>query len=146
MVRLKTSRLIVFSFSNAPTTSRSGGRSEGVNMKKNDVDIIVGKNIKSRRQSLSISQQALADYLDLTFQQVQKYEKASNRVSAGALYKIALFLECTPNDFFEGLITRKWQAKDFINSTENHITNYKSTHAFSYDYYSFRQRKKSNNQ
>ena len=48
-----------------------------------------------RRKTLKVSQGALADTLGITFQQVQKYERGANRVSASMLVKIARRLECT---------------------------------------------------
>ena len=50
------------------------------------VDIHVGKRLRMRRKDLGYSQQALGDALGLTFQQVQKYEGGSNRISASRLY------------------------------------------------------------
>ncbi|MDO1559297.1 helix-turn-helix transcriptional regulator [Brevundimonas sp. 2R-24] len=55
------------------------------------------------RRRQQISQQRLADALGLTFQQVQKYEKGSNRISASKLWDIARFLETPIDYFFEGL-------------------------------------------
>ncbi len=48
-----------------------------------------------RRRSINISQQVLADELGVSFQQVQKYERGSNRVSASMLVRIARRLDCT---------------------------------------------------
>ena len=59
------------------------------------VDLLVGARIRLRRKMLGLSQSALADALGLTFQQVQKYEKGTNRVSASKLSQIAKKLECT---------------------------------------------------
>jgi len=56
-----------------------------------------------RRRVLGMSQQALAEQLGLTFQQIQKYERGSNRVSASKLYEIARALSATVGHFFEGL-------------------------------------------
>ncbi len=67
------------------------------------VDIAVGANIRARRQVLMISQQALGEAIGLTFQQVQKYERGSNRVSASKLLAIADALECHPGDLFTGV-------------------------------------------
>jgi transcriptional regulator with XRE-family HTH domain len=53
------------------------------------VDILVGSRIKQARHAAKISQTELGGALGVTFQQVQKYEKGSNRVSAGALQIIA---------------------------------------------------------
>jgi transcriptional regulator with XRE-family HTH domain len=59
------------------------------------IDIEVGARIRVRRKYLSLSQSALAQALGLTFQQVQKYERGANRVSASMLVKIAAKLETT---------------------------------------------------
>ena len=64
------------------------------------VDIQVGKLIRGRRLALGISQTALADELDVSFQQVQKYEQGSNRVGSGRLAKIADALGVEPSFFF----------------------------------------------
>ncbi len=56
-----------------------------------------------RRRMLGVSQERLAEALGLTFQQVQKYERGANRVSASKLYDIARFLSVPIAYFFEGL-------------------------------------------
>jgi len=67
------------------------------------VDKHVGAFIRSRRRALGVSQSQLADALGITFQQVQKYESGSNRVSASKLYEVALKLDVPLSTFFEGL-------------------------------------------
>lgn len=67
------------------------------------VDLHVGGMIRAHRKRLGMSQTQLADALGLTFQQVQKYERGSNRVSASKLYEIAQMLGLTISTFFEGL-------------------------------------------
>lgn len=67
------------------------------------VDIHVGRRLRMRRKDLGYSQQALADALGLTFQQVQKYEGGSNRISASKLHAAAMFLKTPVAFFFEGL-------------------------------------------
>jgi transcriptional regulator with XRE-family HTH domain len=67
------------------------------------VDIHVGRRLRMRRKDLGYSQQALADALGLTFQQVQKYEGGSNRISASKLQATAMFLKTPIGFFFEGL-------------------------------------------
>ena len=62
------------------------------------VDVAVGANIRQRRRALKISQEALAEAIDVTFQQVQKYERGANRVSASCLYEICRMLKCHPSD------------------------------------------------
>ncbi len=59
------------------------------------IDIAVGARIRMRRKLLRVSQGSLAEALGITFQQVQKYERGANRVSASMLVKIARRLECT---------------------------------------------------
>jgi transcriptional regulator with XRE-family HTH domain len=59
------------------------------------LDIEVGARIRLRRKTLGISQQQLAKHLNLTFQQVQKYEKGVNRISASMLIRTAEKLECS---------------------------------------------------
>jgi transcriptional regulator with XRE-family HTH domain len=63
------------------------------------IDIRVGNKIRERRRAMKITQEKLADALGLTFQQVQKYERGSNRVSASKLYEIATLL-CVPVSYF----------------------------------------------
>lgn len=62
-------------------------------------DIEIGRKIRALRLERGLSQSGLADGIGLTFQQVQKYEKGTNRVSAGRLQRIAEILN-TPVTFF----------------------------------------------
>lgn len=71
--------------------------------KNQSVDRHVGNSIRTRRRMLGISQEELGSRLGLTFQQVQKYEKGINRVSASKLHAIAEVLEVPISYFFEGL-------------------------------------------
>ena len=59
-------------------------------------DKIVAHNIKTYRKSQNITQSALADHLNVSFQQVQKYENGVNRVSASTLLKISEYLNIPP--------------------------------------------------
>jgi transcriptional regulator with XRE-family HTH domain len=68
------------------------------------VDRHVGLRIRMRRKELNISQEKLAEALGLTFQQVQKYERAANRVSASKLFEIARALNASVAYFYEGLV------------------------------------------
>ena len=61
------------------------------------VDIHVGQMIRAQRKLIGLSQGNLADAIGVSFQQVQKYEKASNRVSASVLVAIAKALGCPPS-------------------------------------------------
>jgi transcriptional regulator with XRE-family HTH domain len=69
----------------------------------NPVDLHVGARVRMRRRLAGVSQEKLADALGLTFQQVQKYERGANRVSASKLYEIAAALQTPVAFFFEGL-------------------------------------------
>jgi transcriptional regulator with XRE-family HTH domain len=69
----------------------------------NPVDLHVGARIRLRRRMQGVSQEKLADALGLTFQQVQKYERGANRVSASKLYEIAAALHAPVSYFFDGL-------------------------------------------
>jgi transcriptional regulator with XRE-family HTH domain len=68
----------------------------------NPTDKHVGTRIRMRRLMLGMSQTALAQGLDLTFQQIQKYEKGINRVGASRLQQIAHILRVRVEFFFEG--------------------------------------------
>lgn len=63
----------------------------------------VGTRVRMRRLMLGLSQTKLADALGITFQQVQKYEKGVNRVSASKLQQISSLLQAPIPFFFEGL-------------------------------------------
>jgi transcriptional regulator with XRE-family HTH domain len=69
----------------------------------NPIDVHVGLQVRLRRKALKISQEKLAETLGLTFQQVQKYERGANRISASKLYEIARTLRVPMAWFFEGL-------------------------------------------
>ena len=67
------------------------------------VDEHVGERIRQRRTMLGLTQEQLAAALDISYQQVQKYETGANRVSAGRLYEIATHLDVEMAFFFDGL-------------------------------------------
>ena len=69
----------------------------------NPVDRHVGLRIRMRRKELGISQERLAEAIGLTFQQVQKYERAANRVSASKLWEISRVLSTSISFFYGGL-------------------------------------------
>ena len=66
----------------------------------NPIDVHVGSRIKWRRKVLKLRQQQMADMLGLTFQQVQKYEKGTNRVGASRLWDISRILGVSMDFFF----------------------------------------------
>ncbi len=62
-------------------------------------DVYIGIRLRTKRSILGWSQERLAKALDLSFQQVQKYENGTNRISSGTLYKISKILD-VPFDYF----------------------------------------------
>ena len=69
----------------------------------NPIDKHVGSRVRMRRVLIGMSQEKLGEALGLTFQQVQKYERGANRVSASKLYEIAKALQTSVSYFFDGL-------------------------------------------
>src|ERR1043166_5329500 len=86
---------------------RGSSRRESRMVKKapNPIDKHVGSRVRMRRMMLGMSQEKLGDALGLTFQQVQKYEKGSNRIGASRLQQISLILQVPVSFFFEGAPT-----------------------------------------
>ena len=66
------------------------------------VDGHVGQRLRIRRTLLGMSQEKLGEAIGLTFQQVQKYERGSNRISAGTLYRLGQVLDVPVSFFFDG--------------------------------------------
>jgi transcriptional regulator with XRE-family HTH domain len=81
----------------------------------NPVDIHVGKMVRARRKALGLSQTDLADALGITFQQIQKYERGSNRISASKLYETARTLKVEISVFFDGLKPVESEDQPFAN-------------------------------
>jgi transcriptional regulator with XRE-family HTH domain len=71
----------------------------------NPIDKHVGSRVRMRRMMLSMSQEKLGNSLGLTFQQVQKYEKGTNRIGASRLQQISHILQVPVAFFFEGAPT-----------------------------------------
>jgi len=69
----------------------------------NPVDVHVGSRVRLRRTLLGMSQEKLGEAIGLTFQQVQKYEKGTNRIGASRLFAIASFLRVPVGFFFEDM-------------------------------------------
>ena len=84
-------------------------------------DVYVGKRLRARRGILGMTQGKLAAELGLTFQQVQKYEKGVNRVSASRLHDLARVLRVPVEFFFQGLpnqASSRSVAPDILDSPE----------------------------
>ena len=67
----------------------------------NPIDIHVGSRVRLRRMMLGMSQEKLGEHLGITFQQIQKYEKGTNRIGASRLQHIARVLDVPVSFFFE---------------------------------------------
>jgi len=67
------------------------------------IDRKVGARVRKRRLELRISQERFADLLSVTFQQVQKYEKGTNRIAASRLYRMTQVLDVNAAYFFQDL-------------------------------------------
>jgi transcriptional regulator with XRE-family HTH domain len=78
----------------------STGRGTGV---PNPVDVHVGKRLRLRRTLMGLSQEKLGAAIGLTFQQVQKYERGSNRIGASRLFDLARVLDVPVGFFFEDM-------------------------------------------
>jgi transcriptional regulator with XRE-family HTH domain len=64
------------------------------------IDVLVGVRVKIKRKERGITQSGLAEAVGVTFQQIQKYERGVNRISAATLFKISLALRCPVTSFF----------------------------------------------
>ena len=71
--------------------------------KPNPVDVHVGSRVRLRRTLLGMSQEKLGDALGLTFQQVQKYERGTNRIGSSRLYQLSRILDVPVSFFFDDL-------------------------------------------
>jgi transcriptional regulator with XRE-family HTH domain len=83
----------------------------------NPIDKSVGARVRMRRLMLGLSQEKLAHGLDLTFQQVQKHEKGTNRIGASRLQRIAEILQVPVSFFFQDLAapgTKQQSAPSYV--------------------------------
>ena len=76
----------------------------------NAVDMHVGKRVRLRRTLLGMSQEQLGTELNITFQQVQKYERGANRISASRLWDISQILDVPINYFFDDMTENTMQS------------------------------------
>ena len=83
------------------TTRKSATKTSA--KKPNPIDAHVGSRVRLRRMVLGMSQEKLGNLLGLTFQQVQKYEKGTNRIGASRLYKLSEVLDVPVSFFYEEL-------------------------------------------
>ena len=90
----------------------------------NAVDVHVGRRIRLRRTLLGMSQEQLGSALNITFQQVQKYERGANRVSASRLWDISQIIDVPISYFFEEMsdVTLKASPRKMASNSINDIT------------------------
>ncbi|WP_375667711.1 helix-turn-helix domain-containing protein [Bartonella sp. CL435QHHD] len=87
-------------------------------------DISIGRKIRFKRTMLGMLQKKLGSQLGVTFQQIQKYEKGSNRIGAGRLQEIADILNVPISFFYSDLSTKEnalYPCDERISSKEEHI-------------------------
>ena len=85
-----------------PRSRRPRGRGDRKTDTFDPIDIYIGRRVRERRRKLGISQKELADALGLSYQQLQKYECADDRISASRLFRISTILDVGLPFFFEG--------------------------------------------
>jgi transcriptional regulator with XRE-family HTH domain len=94
----------------------------------NPIDKHVGARVRMRRLILGMSQGKLGEALDVTFQQVQKYEKGANRIGASRLQQLARVLDVPPAYFFEDAPSGEERAPGFAeDESHNHFVDFLST-------------------
>ncbi len=92
--------------------------------KPNPIDIHVGSRVRLRRMLLSMSQEKLGDQMGLTFQQIQKYEKGTNRIGASRLHHISQILEVPVQFFFDDAPMAASQAAGMGGMSEPKMENF----------------------
>ncbi len=92
--------------------------------KPNPIDIHVGSRVRLRRMLLSMSQEKLGDQMGLTFQQIQKYEKGTNRIGASRLHHISQILEVPVQFFFDDAPMSAGQAAGMGGMSEPKMENF----------------------
>lgn len=108
----------------AKKSSRRAPR--GKKGRSNEVDAYVGGRVRLRRGLLGVSQEKLGKALGITFQQVQKYERGTNRIGASRLYALSKILEVPIEFFFEGMPSSIAGAKKLAGLAEGPAASYEA--------------------
>ncbi len=90
--------------------------------KTNELDAHIGAKLRSERTIRNLSQEDIASHLEITFQQIQKYEKATNRISASRLYDVAHILNVPITFFYEG-----FESKNQVKEKGEPVKKYKES-------------------
>ena len=93
----------------------------------NPIDRHVGSRVRMRRMLVGMSQEKLGEALGLTFQQVQKYEKGTNRIGASRLHRIASVLGVPVEFFYEGAPLGNATTTGFAESSSTYVSDFLST-------------------
>ena len=91
------------------------------------IDVHVGNRVRLRRMLVGMSQEKLGEMLGLTFQQIQKYEKGTNRIGSGRLYQIANILSVPVDYFYEGVPGQTASAPGFAEPDTKSMLDFLST-------------------
>jgi len=86
-----------------------------------DHDKVIGANLNKIRLAMQLSQQELAKLAGVTFQQIQKYEKGTNRLSASRLVRISNALDVDIDVFFDGVIDTTPKKLSLENIPDDHV-------------------------
>ena len=114
---MNAGRLKKLSDTDAPTTKKA----------PNPIDRYVGSRVRMRRMLVGMSQEKLGEALGLTFQQVQKYEKGTNRIGASRLHRIASVLGVPVEFFYEGAPLGSATSTGFAESSSTYVSDFLST-------------------
>jgi transcriptional regulator with XRE-family HTH domain len=93
----------------------------------NPIDVHVGSRVRLRRMMLGMSQEKLGEALGITFQQIQKYEKGTNRVGASRLQHIATVLKVPVSFFFEDAPGTPDEAAGFAEQPHSYVVDFLSS-------------------
>ncbi|WP_273758570.1 helix-turn-helix domain-containing protein [Bartonella sp. AU55XJBT] len=85
------------------------------------IDVLIGKRIRQRRIAMGLTQKTLGGFLGVSFQQIQKYEKGLNRVSASCLLEIATQLQVPISFFYADIVTADSISKDHHTHDDQYI-------------------------
>lgn len=103
---------------------------------KESLDIHFGRILRSKREILGLSQKDLADELGISSQQLSKYEKGLNRISAGNIYHVSLILKEPACNFFSGLPSQSQCHHQPISLSDEHTPPSKEAHEILRIFYS----------
>lgn len=89
--------------------------------KVDDVDRMVSQQLKHKRRLLGLSQQEVAEALGVSVQQIQKYERATNRITSGKLYSLGRILRTPVSEFFQQGIDLQNASSNFAEEQEEYV-------------------------